>query len=148
MNMKRHRVIGATEDSILKAEVELSRRFPPSFRLWLFTNNGLGAEGISIFPVHDERDSRKTWDSIVRNYRVSWSEWKSNFGDFGRSFEHLLPFAEYGTGDYYCFDYSRLRDDGEVPVVHWSHDTGEIEDRAQTFAEFLEKLIQAEYEAD
>jgi cell wall assembly regulator SMI1 len=148
MSVKRPRVIGTTEDSILKAEADLSCRFPPSFRLWLLTNNGLGAEGVSIFPVLDERDARKTWDSIVRNYRVNWSEWKANFQDLGCAFEHLLPFAEYGTGDYYCFDYSRLRNDGEVPIVHWCHDTGEIEDRARTFAEFLEKLIQGEYEAD
>ena len=148
MSVKRRRIIGTTEDSIRRAETELGRTFPLSFRQWLITNNGLGAEGITVFPVHDERDSRKTWDSIVRNYCENWSEWKKNFADAGRSFEHLLPFAEYGTGDYYCFDYSRLDDDGETPVVHWSHDTGEIEDRARTFALFLENLIQGEYEAD
>ena len=148
MGKKGQRVIGTTEDAILKAEGELGCRFPASFRLWLLTNNGLGAEHITIFPVHDERDSRKTWDSIVRNYRDNWAAWKANFSGADISFEHLLPFAEYGTGDYYCFDYSRLRVDGETPVVHWFHETGETEDRAQTFGEFLERLIQGEYECD
>ena len=69
--MKRPRVVGTTEDSIRNAEAELGCRFLPSFRLWLFTNNGLGAD-----------------------------------------------------------------------------ETGEIEDRARTFAVFLEKLIQGEYETD
>ena len=148
MCAKRRRIIGTAEDVIAKAESELGFRLPPSFRLWLLTNNGLQVGAVSIFPVHDERDTRKTWDSIVRNYRVNWAGWLENFSDEEMTFAHLLPFGEYGTGDYYCFDYSRVRADGEVPVVRWSHETGEIEDRAETFPEFLEKAASGEYDYD
>jgi cell wall assembly regulator SMI1 len=69
------RVIGTTEKAIAKAEEEISFRFPPSFRAWLLENNGLQIDGVdTIYPVFDERDPRKTSDSIVRNYRVGWAE--------------------------------------------------------------------------
>ncbi|MBW3623942.1 MAG: SMI1/KNR4 family protein [Armatimonadetes bacterium] len=153
--MKRHRIIGTTEEAIARAEEELNRNFPPSFRAWLLQNNGLGIEGISIFPVLDDRDPRKTWDSIVRNYRVGWAGWLENFegyeydeGDTKPVFDHLLPFADFGTGDYYCFDYSGNCPDGECPIVHWSHETGETEFRAASFTEFVNKVSSGEYEYD
>jgi antitoxin YobK len=31
----------------------------------------------------------------------------------------LIPFADDYSGDYYCFDISRMQDDGECPVVLW-----------------------------
>jgi cell wall assembly regulator SMI1 len=64
------RVIGTTEEAIKRAEKEIGFNFPPSFRAWLLENNGLGIDGVdSIFPVLDERDPRKTWDSIARYYQ-------------------------------------------------------------------------------
>src|SRR5687767_217647 len=98
MSSKRPRVFGTSDDAIAKAEVALSRRFPPSFRAWLMENNGRGIEGVTIFPVMDPRDARMTWDSIDRRYREGWREWLSNFEGEQRVFEHLLPFADYGTG--------------------------------------------------
>ncbi|MDQ4123537.1 MAG: SMI1/KNR4 family protein [Acidobacteriota bacterium] len=148
MSRKRQRVIGTTNEAVDKAEIELGFRFPPSFRAWILKNNGLGVEGITIFPIYDERDARKTWDSIVRNYRENWKDWLVNFEDDEMSFDHLLPFADYGTGDFYCFDYARMNENGEAFIVRWSHETGEIEDRAKTFAEFVEKAEQGMYEFD
>ncbi len=146
------RVIGTTEDAIAKTEKEINFRFPPSFRLWLFENNGLSPDWIeSIYPVFDERDPRKTWDSIVRNYEeADWAQWIDNFEGYGEpfNFDHLLPFAEVGNGDCYCFDYSRTLANGETPVVLCSHETGETEERAETFAEFVEKAKLGEYETD
>jgi hypothetical protein len=107
MSKKRPRIIGTTEEAIAKAETELNFKFPSAFCYWLIQNNGLGFESISIFPVFDERDPRKTFDSIVRNYNDNWLAWLENFEDEEINFEHLLPFAEFGTGDYYCFDYSK-----------------------------------------
>ncbi len=104
----------------------------------------------SIYPVFDERDPRKTWDSIARNYRERWAQWIDNFEGYGEpfNFDYLLPFAEVGNGNYYCFDYSRTQANGETPVVLWSHETGETEERATTFAEFVEKAKLDEYETD
>ena len=126
-------------------------QFPPSFRAWLIKNNGLQLEGIdSIYPVYDERDSRKTWDSIARNYHEGWAQWIENFEGYGEPFDfsQLLPFAEVGNGDCYCFDYNRKQTDGEAPVVLWSHETGEIRERAKTFAEFVIKARDGEFEKD
>jgi cell wall assembly regulator SMI1 len=156
MKKKHPRVIGTTEDAIERAEKELQRVFPPSFRAWLLENNGLwGLEGIHIFPVQDDRDIRKTWNSIVRENRENWTAWLDNFENYEYSedeqkpsFEHLLPFANYGTGDFYCFDYSQPTTDGEYAIVWWSHETGETEFRAITFSEFVQKEKDGEFEYD
>src|SRR5687768_1747067 len=125
MSKKHPRVIGTTEDAIIRAETVLGRRFPPSFRSWLLQNNGLGLESVSIFPVMDDRDPRKTWHSIDREFREGWFSTVENVQGNPEDFSHLLPFGDFGTGDYYCFDYSRMDTAGEVPVVRWSHETGE-----------------------
>jgi cell wall assembly regulator SMI1 len=148
MAKKHSRVIGTTEDAIARAEKDLLRRFPPSFRRWLLDNNGLGIEGVTILPVLDDRDPRKTWDSIVRNYNVNWAGWLENFRDQPLTFDHLLPFAYYGTGDYYCFDYNGFKADGECPVVRWSHETGGGDHRADSFPEFEDKVRAGDFDLD
>ncbi len=152
MSGRTPRVIGTTEEAINKAELEIGFQFPPSFRVWLIKNNGLRIDGIdSVYPVFDERDPRKTWDSIVRNYKeAGWAQWIDNFEGYGEPFDfsHLLPFAEVGNGNCYCFDYSHKKSDGEVPVVIWSHETGETEKRAETFADFVIKAEKGDFEFD
>ena len=151
MSGKLPRVFGTTEEAIVKTETEINFRFPPSFRSWLLENNGLSIDGVeSIYPIYDERDPRKTWDSIVRNYREGWAQWIDNFEGFGEPFDfnHLLPFAEVGNGDCYCFDYSRKQTNGETPVVLWSHETGKTEERAETFSEFIQKAKLGEFDTD
>ena len=146
--MRRHRVIGTSPDAIAKAEAEVGFRFPSSFRSWLIEKNGLGIESVSIFPVFDKRDPRKTSDSIVRENAVAKSYWSDVFAKGGHSFEDLLAFGEFGTGDYYCFDYSAPTEPGEFMVVHVSHETGERSPRARTFCEFAEKVVAGEFDDD
>ena len=149
MSGKRPRVFGTTEDAITKAETALGRVFPPSFRTWLLQNNGRSIEGVILFPVMDQRDPRMTWDSIDRRFREGWAGWLANFSsDEDRDFTHLLPFADYGAGDYYCFDYSRSDSSGEAAVVRWSHETGETEDRAVSFSEFTSKVEAGAFDND
>ena len=140
MSSKRPRVFGTTDDAVAKAEAALSRTFPPSFRAWLLEYNGRNIVGVTIFPVLDPHDLRMTWDSIDRRYREGWAGWLANFEDEQRDFTHLLPFADFGTGDYYCFDYSRLDSRGEPPVVRWSHETGDTDDRASSFLDFVAEV--------
>lgn len=134
---KKKRIIGTTETAIQKAETTLSRIFPIQFKNWLLENNGLGIEGVHIYPVFDDRDPRKTWDSIVRNFEEEKMD-----------FDHLLPFANFGTGDYYCFDYSDLNKNNEPKIVHWSHETGECDFRASNFSEFSKKIKSGEFDYD
>ena len=142
------RTIGTTEDSVARAERELGRRLPPSFRRWLIENNGLGLGSVHIYPVLDDRDPRKTWDSIVRNFKVGWEAWLEIFETERDAFADLLPFADFGTGDYYCLDYSKLGDTGEPVVVLWSHETGECEDRGESFEDFARRLQAGEFASD
>ena len=142
MSAKHKRVIGTTDAAIEAAEAQLGLRLPPSFRAWLLRNNGLGVEDVFIFPVYDERDPRKTWDSIVRQYEGG--RWVHE-GLAEINFQHLLPFASCGSGDYCCFDLSRRQETGEAPVVLWSHETGETADRGRTFADFVARLERGDF---
>ncbi len=144
---KRGRTIGTTTDALDRAEKELGKRLPSSFRKWLAENNGTGADAVRIFPVLDDRDQRKTWDSIVRQ-RSLWQSYCSDVLGSQDEFDSLLPFADFGTGDYYCFDYSNVDKAGEPAVVHWSHETGETSPRAVSFTDFLQRLAVGEFDDD
>jgi len=133
--MSKSRVIGTTDSAISGAEGELGFQLPFTFREWLKQNNGRSIEDVTVFPVFDERDPRKTWDSIVRNYTSNWKSWLENYGP-EYDFSNLLPFGEFGSGDYFCFDFSHIGESGEPIVALWSHDTGEINFVAHDFAEF------------
>jgi hypothetical protein len=146
--MKRARVIGTTDVAISQEETSLDRALPKSFRAWLIENNGLDIEGVHVYPVKDERDAHKTWESIYHNYINGWSTWLRNHDEEEIDFSHLLPFADYGTGDYYCFDYSHLKENGEYPIVKWSHETGETELRASCFTEFVRKVLAGKFDED
>ena len=145
--MSKLRVIGTTDEALNKAEQELGRKLPSSFRDWLMQNNGLDLDGVHIYPVLDERDPRKTWDSIVRNFQVGWEAWLENL-DSRESVEHLLPFADFGTGDYYCFDYSDIGPECEPKVVLRSHETDELEPRGDSFSHFARRVLAGEFDSD
>jgi cell wall assembly regulator SMI1 len=146
---KKHpRVIGTTEEAIARAEKELGRPLPPSFRSWLLSNNGHDLEHVHIFPVLDDRDPRKTWDSIVRIYREVWPGWAEIYSEEPGDYAHLLPFAEDETGDYYCFDYSLSTPEKECPVVWWDHETGEYEEIAPSFQIFTQRVLLGELDEE
>lgn len=93
--------------------------------------------GVEVFPVFDARDPRKTWESIVRHFEQGWRAWQDTFSGIALDCSSLLPFAQFGTGDYYCFDYAVLGDAGEPVVVLWSHETGRTCVVADDYAAFL-----------
>src|SRR5687768_16028387 len=98
MSGRTERIIGTTEESIVAAEQELEHRFPPSFRDWLLQNNGKAIEIVDLFPVFDPRDPRKTWNSIVRNYKGNWQDWLENVEKWGVDSTELLPIGTYSNG--------------------------------------------------
>ncbi len=135
--MSRTRVIGTSSTEIAAAEAALKRRLPASFANWLLVNNSRSLGALTVFPVFDARDPRKTWDSIVRNVEGRWAEWLDIFSGSGLDLSALLPFADCGTGDLYCFDYAAVGAAGEPVVVLWSHESGEAAAVADSFADFL-----------
>jgi cell wall assembly regulator SMI1 len=135
--MSKNKSIGTTPDAIAAAEQALGRSLPASYAQWLLVNNGRALGALSIFPVYDSANARKTWESIARHYETSWQEWLENTGANGNEASALLPFAQFGTGDYYCFDYAQTGPRGEPVVVLWSHETGAATAVAPDFASFL-----------
>ena len=75
----------------------------------------------------------------MHNFKNGWQQWLANFDNEDREFGHLLPFADFGSGDYYCFDYSTA--ESGPAVVLWSHETGETELRSGSFSEFLAQVL-------
>jgi hypothetical protein len=142
--MKRHRTVGTTEAAIERAETALGLTLPASFRRWLLENNGRGVAHAEVFPVLDDRDRRKTWDSIVRQFEL----WKSLLEDYGEEIpDRVLPFASFGTGDYYCF-VLQCESSEEAPVYLWSHETCSLAFRAESFSAFVQRAESGEYEFD
>lgn len=133
--MSKSKSIGTTPDAIAAAEQALGRALPASYVQWLLVNNGRALGALCIFPVYDAANARKTWESIDRHYRTDWQEWLENVD--GGAAAALLPFAQFGTGDYYCFDYAQTGPAGEAVVVLWSHETGATTAVAPDFASFL-----------
>ena len=136
--MSRSRIIGTVEEAVEIEEALLGRKLPPSFRKWLLENNGQGLDDIHIYPVRDERDTRKTWESLSYLLEHEWAESVSEFRQ--TLYAHLLPFADAGNGDFYCFDYSVVETNDERPVVFWSHETGEVSSVATGFTAFAAML--------
>ena len=134
--MSKNKSIGTSQAAIAAAEQALGRTLPASYAQWLLVNNGRALGALSVFPVYDEANARKTWESIARHYNTSWQEWLEHV-DGGNDASTLLPFAQFGTGDYYCFDYAQTGPSGEPVVVLWSHETGATSTVAPDFASFL-----------
>ena len=128
--MSRSRIVGTVEEAIAIEEALLGRSLPPSFRVWLLANNGSDLGDIHIYPVRDERDTRKTWESLAYNLQHEWAESLNHFKD--AIYAHLLPFADVGNGDFFCFDSSLVAAEDERPVVVWSHETGKTDFFAAT----------------
>lgn len=59
--------------------------------------------------------------------------------------ERYAPFAKLGDKRYVCFDREAHAEDGELPVVEWSH--GVARPRARHFAEWLDEVADAREEA-
>ena len=136
--MSRTRIIGTVEEAIVEEEALLGRKLPRSFREWLLQNNSQDVAETHIYPVRDERDTRKTWESLAYNFNHTWSMAVSNHGE--AIFSHLLPFADSGTDNFFCFDYSVNVKNDEWPVVIWFHESGGTEMYASDFIEFMRKV--------
>lgn len=133
------RIIGTLEAAIEIEEKLLGRKLPTSFRNWLLEYNSLGIGETYIYPVRDERDTRKTWNSLFYNLKHDWTEALRNFQMM--QYVHLLPFADASLTDYFCFDYSQPETDGERPVVLWVQETGEVKPYAVNFDAFQETIL-------
>jgi hypothetical protein len=57
-------------------------------------------------------------------------------------------FAEFGTGDAYCFDYRQPSPQTDPPVVRWSNESGECVPRSTSFTEFLQQALAGALEED
>ena len=135
--MHQNKSIGTSLAAITAAEQTLGRPLPASYVQWLLENNGRALGALNVFPVYDANCARKTWESITRHYNTSWKEWLENAGAAASDASALLPFAQFGTGDYYCFDYAQTGPAGEPVVVLWSHETGATSPVAPDFTAFL-----------
>ena len=136
--LSRSRITGTVEEALPIEESLLGRKLLRSFCDWLLENNGLDIDEVHIYPVRDERATRKIWESLSYLLNNDWVECLARIK--GTIYAHLLPFADFGTGDFYCFDYSVPERIGERPVVLWSRETGNADLVATDFKEFRKEV--------
>lgn len=115
-------------------------QYPDEFRSFALQFNG-------ATPAEDEFDTIQTEGRVLNRF-LSFNKndietiWKFIDQNCSWSIEDLdwryIPFANDPFGNYICFD--RTNDH----IVFWDHETGEVEEVADTFTVFINSL----YESD
>ena len=125
-----------SDTDISQAEVELSCKFPISYKAFLLefgTSNwpsyifGLGS---GVLPGQNVVQVTKTERALVEpNLPLT-----------------LIPVSPDGWGNYYCLDTARLQNE-ECPIAFWNHELGKhqvVQTTHDSFAHWLSDLIDEE----
>ncbi|UUZ48783.1 SMI1/KNR4 family protein [Massilia sp. B-10] len=91
--------------------------------------NGLEYEWFKVLPIHDEKNVKRTWDSLEKANRSDSSRFNVDDGFLGT----YLVFAEIGAGACAAFD----RRDGTI----WYEDEDELHQTDLDLAGFLEASL-------
>jgi len=124
-------------------ERKMNYKYPKEFQSLVLKFNG-------ATPEEDVFDTKTTTGRVFDCFlslnkekeEMEETIWDYLDGDFSWSIEELdwryIPFANDPFGNYICFD--RTNDH----IVFWDHETGEVEEVADTFTVFINSL----YESD
>lgn len=117
---------GVTDLDIKSTEQKLDATFPEQYReLFKMVNNAEIGEWI-LFPIKDPKNSKKTWDDIVRQNQDERGE--------GLPLD-LIAIGGDGTGDKLCL---RIIDGKmEDKIYIWYHETQETEEIAPNLKQFI-----------
>jgi len=125
-----------TEEDLAAAEAALSTRFPESYRQKMMLDNGgeveAAGDGFELFKVLDRTDqkrlARTSANELVRENNAAHA-WDA-FPPTG------VAIGDNGAGDYLLF--TRGGDALRREVSVWDHETGEITQVADDFADLLD----------
>ncbi|EPD52289.1 SMI1/KNR4 family protein [Paenisporosarcina sp. FSL H8-0542] len=131
------RKIGVDESDIKATENKLDAVFPEQYKeLFKLINNAEIGEW-TLYPIKDHRNSRKTWDDVVRQNNEVREEDMS---------KDLISIGEDGSGDKLCFKVNNGRMENEIYI--WYHEDVELEEYALNLKEFIILISEEEAEDD
>ncbi|MBB6085674.1 SMI1/KNR4 family protein [Wenzhouxiangella marina] len=125
----------ATEELILRAEMELGVSFPPELKaIWLAHNCNELPGGWRVYPVFDPSNPRKTAGSITyENLRGAWGRHIRSLG--------LIAIASNGTGNHLV---ARVVDGAAEPqIFHWHHETERLTHWKPGLASIMKSAIKS-----
>nr|WP_154893772.1 SMI1/KNR4 family protein [Paenibacillus xylanexedens] len=120
------------ESWITEVEQELGFALPPSYRWWLLNYGQAMLSGTEILTVAPPEDREYADSDILYIYRLADEQAKQE-----GKLELFIPDED----EYYYFDTRTADERGEYKVMRLDYFNGEPEVYADSFAEFLEKLI-------
>lgn len=129
---------GVPVEIVADAEHHLGLKFPPSYRWWLLHYgagylNGCELQGLYPQKVA-ERDPRRALSGDI----IDLAHRNASSAHYPA---HLLEFLSYEKDQAYFFDTQQGSPNGEWPVVRIGNGSGQPEQVAGSFAEFLEKQL-------
>lgn len=120
------------ESWIVEVEQELGFSLPPSYRWWLLNYGQAMLSGTGILTITSSEHRDYTDTDILYIYRLADEQAKQE-----GKLELFIPDED----EYYYFDTRMADARGEFKVMRLDYFNGEPEVYADSFAEFLEKLI-------
>ncbi|MEO2258341.1 SMI1/KNR4 family protein [Paenibacillus amylolyticus] len=120
------------ESWIVEVEQELAFPLPPSYRWWLLNYGQALLSGTEILTITSSEHREYTDADILYRYRLTDEDTKK---------EGKLELFVPDEDEYYYLDTRTADQLGEYKVMRLDYFNGEPEVYADSFAEFLEKLI-------
>ena len=117
---------GVTDLDIKSAEEQLEVLFPEQYKDLFKLSNQAQIDEWILFSIKDPRNSKRTWDDIVRQNQDMRDEEMA---------ENLISIGEDGTGDKLCYKIVDTIVDDKIYI--WYHETGELEEVASNLKEFI-----------
>lgn len=119
----------ASEPAIENARQHI-RDFPDVLETFLASTNGLIVGPLKMLPVEDEKDIKRTWDSILRANNPGSTRFLNRSDELLNRF---IVFAEIGAGRAAAID----RTDGSI----WFEDEGLLRQTNLMLEDFVDTLV-------
>jgi hypothetical protein len=149
-------------EEIKKFENKLEISFPFVYVSFIIKHNGASIFESDFDYPDPNQAGRKNGDSIAF---VSFEETENDIESLLRQtmedendpgpfkFYHyfekwLVPFGENGGGDFICFDYRGNHKTDDPPIIFWSHDAWNPNDRISFIANDFEEFVGMLYESE
>lgn len=117
---------GVDESDIKLTEEKLGAIFPEQYReLFKLVNNPEIGEWI-LFPIKTPKNTKKTWDDVVRQNKEVRDE---------RMSEDLIAIGDDGSGDKLCL--KKINGKMGDTIYQWNHETTELDEYASSLEEFI-----------
>ncbi|TXC92740.1 SMI1/KNR4 family protein [Metabacillus litoralis] len=129
--------LGVEESDIKVTEEKLGAVFPEQYKeLFKLVNNAEIGEWI-LYPIKDHRNTKKTWDDVIRQNTEVREENMS---------KDLIAIGDDGSGNILCLKVKNGIMGNEIHL--WYHEDTELEEYAQDLKKFIISISEEENDDD